>query len=117
MVQPPFEIFLVRTWLRVPIWSGTVIRDVNSLGWNRGNVPAHYHFHRSLDVVLRLSGLAIFTDIDVVQSSLSKIIMPIVLRTEFRILISSVAISFSYLMLDSKHRQIELTLQAYLLFD
>ena len=23
MVQPPFEIFLVPTWLRVPIWSGT----------------------------------------------------------------------------------------------
>ena len=23
MVQPPFEMFLVPTWLRVPIWSGT----------------------------------------------------------------------------------------------
>ena len=23
MVQPPFEIFLVPIWLRVPIWSGT----------------------------------------------------------------------------------------------
>ena len=22
MVQPPFEIFLVPTWLRVPMWSG-----------------------------------------------------------------------------------------------
>ena len=64
-----------------------------------------------------MRGLAIFTDIDVVQSSLSKIIMPIILRTEFGILISSVAISFSYLMLDSKHRQNELTLQAYLLSD
>ena len=61
------------------------------------------------------TGLAIFTDIDVVQSSLSKIIIPIILRTEFGMLISSVAISFSYSMLDSKHRQNELTLQAYLL--
>ena len=26
MVQPPFEIFLVPTWLRVPIWFGTKIR-------------------------------------------------------------------------------------------
>ena len=25
MVQPPFEIFLVPTWLRVPIWSGTLV--------------------------------------------------------------------------------------------
>ena len=25
MVQPRFEIFLVPTWLRVPIWSGTVL--------------------------------------------------------------------------------------------
>ena len=24
MVQPPFEIFLVPTWLRVPTWSGTL---------------------------------------------------------------------------------------------
>ena len=27
MVQPPFEIFLVPTWLRVPIWSGTLLSD------------------------------------------------------------------------------------------
>ena len=25
MVQPPFKIFLVPTWLRVPIWSGTSV--------------------------------------------------------------------------------------------
>ena len=28
MVQPPFEIFVVPTWLRVPIWSGTFIYGV-----------------------------------------------------------------------------------------
>ena len=39
-----------------------------------------------------------FTGIDVVQSSLSKIIMPIILRTEFEIHISSLALSFSYSM-------------------
>ena len=27
MAQPPFEIFLVPTWLRVPTWSGTGLLD------------------------------------------------------------------------------------------
>ena len=53
-------------------------------------------YELSLRAAALVWGLAIFTDIDVVQSSLSKIIMPIILRTEFGILISSVAISFSY---------------------
>ena len=32
MVQPPFEIFLVPTWLRVPIWSGTDFYKVGLTG-------------------------------------------------------------------------------------
>ena len=56
-------------------------------------------------------GLSIFTDIDVVQSSLSKIIMPIILRTEFRYLFRRWLFLFRIRL--SKQGQKELTLQAY----
>ena len=57
-------------------------------------------------------GLAIFTDIDAVQSSFSKIIMPIILRTEFRYLFRQWLFLFHIRLI--KYGQNELTLQAYL---
>ena len=45
MVQPPFEIFLVPTWLRVPIWSGTCI-----LGGEEGEVLGGLTLARTMNL-------------------------------------------------------------------
>ena len=58
--------------------------------WKRGRNPT-------------TRGLAIFTDIDVVQSSLSKIYFPIILRPEFRYLFRRWLSLFVFDVLDSQN--------------